>query len=820
MEYSIAHDTIQQGAEPRKESKLIRILDGILCACLFAVVFLVPVWFLPFTIDVLEMNKQTVLVMLTMIALMAWLGKAVLQKSIRLSRSWLHVVVGVYVLGYLGTSLFSQDRYLSLAGNFGQMQWAFVTIAAFGVMYFVLVNTVKNTTRLYDLLLTFLGSSALVAIFGLLQVFGVHLLGGVFPQSATRTFNSIGTVNALAMFLVVPIVLAVSLLVLGCRDEKCVLGRKGKCQAFAASLVWAMLVLGVALVTVVDFWAAWTAILFGTLCVLGVSTARRRSIGKPLSLIAPAILCALSIALLVWETPLKVNLPGEVSPSLSHSWQIAKQVLQEHPIGGSGPGTWIYDYSKYRSPAVNISQFWSVRFERGVSSFLTLIATVGIMGISLWLILLISAVTKSLSHLSRESNDDVWQAHLTVFSAWATSAFISFIANFNLAHGFTFWFLLALLAALVATGSYTWDAVRKPMTVTVLSIVFLVLCIGAISVTWLAGQRLVADANYSSAVLSFRSGKQIQESVDRLNAAVALNRLNDAYYRNLSQAYLIRASQVVQGKDSDKGRLVNQLVSASIDTAKRATEISSANVDNWANLAMVYQAIASFTRGADEFAIKNYQEALAREPNNPVFYNEIGKLYILRADAYRTLLSSKDEKTRLDAESNARAELDKAAEQLNQAIQAKPDFANAHYNLGILYERQGRLQEAIAKMEDVLRTNNRDVGVGFQLGILYYRNGEKDKAQYILEQIITIDPSYGNARWYLSTLYEESGRYDDAIAQVKQLLQANPDNATIAQRLDQLVKARDAKQVPKVQPIPEPIPEEIKGPKSLNEVKK
>ena len=52
-----------------------------------------------------------------MIALIAWLGKAILDKHFTLSRSWLHLVVVFFGIGYLITSFFSEDRYLSFVGN-------------------------------------------------------------------------------------------------------------------------------------------------------------------------------------------------------------------------------------------------------------------------------------------------------------------------------------------------------------------------------------------------------------------------------------------------------------------------------------------------------------------------------------------------------------------------------------------------------------------------------------------------------------------------------------------------------------------------------
>jgi len=820
MDINTLNEAIQT-VRGRNESLFSRLLGRVIDACLYLAAFLVPLWFLPNTLDVLELNKQTLFVVITMVALIAWLGKSILDKQFSMSRSWIHLVVAVFAGGYLVTSLFSVDRYMSLVGNFGQMQWSFTTIAAFVVFYFIIVNTVKDTAKLYHLILTFLAASALAAVYGLFQILDIYPLKWLSAVTATKNFNTVGTINSLAVYLTLPLALSASLMVLGCKDDKCILGRRSKGSVAAKILVWLTLVSSLVYIILTDFWVSWAAVLFAMVLLVGVTMARTRSIKHPTKIIVPGVLCLVSIALIIWSTPIKVQLPAEVSPSLVHSWNIAKQVLQEKPFFGSGPGTWIYDYSKYRAPSVNMSPFWTVRFERGLSSFISLLAMVGIIGSSLWLLLVLSAIIKSASHLVKEKDDDRWQAYLTAFTGWATITFVAFFYNYNFTHHFAFWFLLALLVSLVARTSFVWDGQKKAILTSILSVVFIVLSVGAVSILWLAGQRLVADAKYSSAVFAFRNGKPIQQSVDDLNSAVALNKLNDAYYRNLSQAYLIQVSQELQGNpDQDKVKKVNSLIAASIDTAKKATQISPENVDNWANLAIIYQAIASFTRGADEFAIKNFQEALVREPNNPVFYNEIGKLYILRSDAYRTLLNSKDEKAKADAQANVNAELDKAAEQLNQAIQAKPDFAAAHYNLAIMYERQGRLKDAIAKMEQVLTVNNKDIGVGFQLAILYYRDGQKDKARDLFEQIVAMEKNYANARWYLSVIYEEMGRIDDAIAQVQAVQQLNPGNQIVDQRLAALEKLRDTKAKPAPAPLPEPIKETISGPKQLNEVQK
>ncbi len=811
--------TLSQGALAmlKRSSSLPGILGKIIDGSVILVAVLTPLWFLPVTLDVLELNKQTLLVGLTMIAVIAWVAKALLERSFSLARSWLHLVVLFFLIGYKLISFFSVDWYLSFVGNVGQMQWAFATIAALVLLYFVLVNRFRTAGNVYDLVLWFLLGSGLAGLYGLLQMAGIHLFGNS-GITASNAFNTLGTANALAVYMVVPTVIAASLTVLGCRERTCVLARGNWVSSFWQGVIWATLILGLLVSVVVDFWVVWAGLLFGMVLVVVIPFLRTRRFGQPVMLAVPTVLAVVAVLLLLFRTPLNLNVPSEVSPSAMHSWNIARQVLRDQPLFGSGPGTWIYDYAKYRSVSVNVSQFWTIRFERGLSAFLTMLATLGLIGTTLWLLLVISAIAKSAHHLVTERNDDAWQAYLTVFVGWATTVFLAFFYNYNVAHHVAFWFLLGLLGILVTRERWTWDS-RHGWVTSVLSVAFIVLAVGAISVTWLAGQRLVADAKYSQAVRAFQRGDAIEDSIGSLESAVSLNKLNDVYYRNLSQALLVKVARDMQQEPTEElAKQVNTHVAKAVEAAKQATEISPANVDNWSNLAIVYQAIASFTRGADEFAIRHYSDALEREPNNPVFMNEIGKLYVLRSDAYRTLLNSPEQAARDEAEANIKSELDKAAEWFNNAITTKPDYAAAHFNLGLVYERQGNLKDSIRKLEEVLGVNPQDIGVAFQLAILYYRDGNSDASRQLFEQIVQAEPNYANARWFLSSVYEEQGLYDLAIEQVKEVKKTNADNPAVDQRLADLEQKRAEGARPTPQPLLNPLEQNIQGPEEQNPV--
>lgn len=776
--------------------------------CLHLVVLSVPLFFFTAVPDALELSKQTVLAALASVAFMAWLGKAVAEKRFSLTRSWLHLIVILFGIGYLAISFLSQDRYLSFVGQLGQQAWSFATVGALILLYIVVVNRVRQTTQVYNLVFSFLASSSAVALYGLAQIW-IH------------GFNTIGSFFSMAVYLAVPLVMAASLAFHGCRDQVCLLGSEGIGGTFARFIVWLTMASALAVLLVADFWPAWAAVLFGTVLMVGIGYLRTREVGRPSRLGIPAILVVVSILFLVIKTPIQVNVPGEVAPSMHASWLIAQQTLQAHPLFGSGPGTWVYDYAKYRNPLVNLSPFWNIRFDRGFSSFLTLLAAIGIIGTSLLLLLMVSAVTKSAIHLYQERQDDLWHAYLVVFCGWATMAFVLFVYNFNLAHQMAFWFLLALLGSLVTRKAFVWDARKNANVFGAMAIVFILSVVAGISVIWLAGQRFAAEMMFANAVSSYHNQKSLDEVLGFLAKAKTLNGWSDIYPRNQSQVKLLQVANTLQNHpNAEQLKQVNQLVMDAADLGLAARDMAPANVDNWSNLALIYQNVASFTKGADEFAIKNYMEASLLEPQNPVFLNEIGKLFILRSDAYKTQLQSPDKTKQAEAVKQVPENLKLALDWLKKSVQAKSDYFPAHYHLGLVYERQDRVKEAIEELTQAHNANAKDSGIVFELAILYYRNRQPDVARQLLEQIVKVEPSQANARWYLAALYEEAGRLPDAIAQMEELSRQMPDNATVAQKLAGLIQEQKNKTAPPAQPLPEPLKEDVKNQANTNPIKK
>ena len=421
---------LSSGKSSKAHSEIVPLLNSVVQVSLYVLIFFLPLLFSARTIDALELVKQTLLIVVVATSMVAWAGKVIIEKKFTLIHHWIHLMVFLFGVGYLIISLFSEDLYASFVGSFGQMPWSFVTVLSLVLLYFIVVHHVRKTSQIYNFLLVFLLSAFLMALYGLLQIFGWHIFGANVTHS--NGFSTVGSMFSLSVFLVVPILISTALLFHGCRNKVCYLGSAKPIGFASRVLLWAMLILGLFDLILIDFWGAWLGLIFGVTLIMGIGFLRSRTIHKSISLVAPIAVLSLSVLFLFLKTPITTTIPGEISPSFTASWQIASKTLEQHPLVGSGPGTWIYDYALYRIPEINLSPFWQVRFDRSFSFFLTLLATTGIVGVILWLILIVSGIVKSTYCLLREKDEDIWYAYLTVFTGWLTLVFLSFIYNFNM----------------------------------------------------------------------------------------------------------------------------------------------------------------------------------------------------------------------------------------------------------------------------------------------------------------------------------------------------------------------------------------------------
>jgi tetratricopeptide (TPR) repeat protein len=123
--------------------------------------------------------------------------------------------------------------------------------------------------------------------------------------------------------------------------------------------------------------------------------------------------------------------------------------------------------------------------------------------------------------------------------------------------------------------------------------------------------------------------------------------------------------------------------------------------------------------------------------------------------------------------------LDEAAEGFSYVIRASPAFAEAHLNLGLVCEEQGKNGEAIASFSKALTIKPRLRGANLFLGIAEYRLNELDKAIAALHKETNNYPADANAWMWLGVAELAKAQPEDAAEALDKAAKLAPTNVDI-----------------------------------------
>lgn len=758
--------------------KVIGFCDWVIKIGLYCLAFLTPLFFLPFNTSVLELNKQLLLVVFALVLLIAWIGKMIAQGQMEMKKSWLNIGLALFTIFYLISTVFSKNIYQGLVGTGNLLGESLFSLLALLIIFFVAVNNIKNRQEINGLVFSIICSGILVGLFGALQLAGKFALPWDFAQSAN--FNTIGSVNAMEIFLASLLVLA-SVLFTEINAPR-----------------WRQIFYGIAagfflvMILSINIANVWWALLVTAMVIVSLGIINRLQVSQ-YRLILPMLVLAFSILMLL---PVQLNIfswfsvPSEVMPSWSASLDIDKQILKEKPIFGTGPGSYSYAYGLYHDKALNQTDFWNVRFGQGISKVATQPVILGAAGWLCWMMIVIGFAVYGFYSLIRKRGEN-WLASLALFSAWFLLAFMQFFYSTNLSLEFVFWLMLALsflsLKSLTLKGnenseveidripamSVSFD--RTSPFASVLSFAFVVVLVLTISTLYLGGSYYYADILYQKGVNLVNDKNDIENGTIKIKDAVVLNPYYDLYLRTLSQAALQRVNQeLAKTQSAERDTNVQNLIATAINIGKRSTDLAPLNVDNWAQRANIYRSVIGYISGAEQWAFDAYNEASKLEPANPYYYYQLGSTYLLSANSLtQTAAKNAEAKTKMNDY------LAKAEEALKKSVEMKSDYALALYEMALVYDSSGKTAEAINSMIQTKNLYPQDIGVAFQLGLLYYKKADWSAAKIEFERAVLIDQNYSNARYFLGLVYDRLGNKAAAIDQFTAIEKLNPDNQDI-----------------------------------------
>ena len=251
-------------------SMLVRVCDALIHGVLIGLAALMPVFFLPWTIEVIELNKQLLLVAGAAIAGMAWFGKMLIERRVEYRRSVVNVMVVLYAVLYIVSAWFSENRYLSFVGDFGQEKAGVLTLVSFVILYFVSVSNLRTKEEVSKVLHALIIGGLVAAVFAVFQGFGLFMLP--FEFAKTASFNTVGTVASLGVYVTALISLCGGLLLSDPGSGRRVLDIGRKVLLAATGIV------GLVLVAAVDFWPVTVPLMVASAMVIAFAFVHAKTV--------------------------------------------------------------------------------------------------------------------------------------------------------------------------------------------------------------------------------------------------------------------------------------------------------------------------------------------------------------------------------------------------------------------------------------------------------------------------------------------------------------------------------------------------------------
>jgi type IV pilus assembly protein PilF len=170
--------------------------------------------------------------------------------------------------------------------------------------------------------------------------------------------------------------------------------------------------------------------------------------------------------------------------------------------------------------------------------------------------------------------------------------------------------------------------------------------------------------------------------------------------------------------------------------------------------------------GQHEAAISEFQEALRIDPkfieaknNLAIAYLNNGDLEMARATLEEVLKDPFYATPQFAYFNLARiyereGKIDDAIREYKRALDIDRDYADAHYNLGVLYFHQGKFELAIEKFTEATRLQPRVAVYRLNLGVSYVQAGETQKARMSFQRVLELEPD-GPSAEYARRMLEE-----------------------------------------------------------------
>jgi len=724
------------------------MFDKIAQWSMLLLISLLPVFFVPLLWITLVQAKVILIVLLLLVAAVAWVAARFVEGSVRVPASLL-LLCGVLIpLAYAFSAAFSGVAQISLVGSgVEQDTLAFASILFAALALSALIFSEGERSAVKVLRSISLGAFLLLALEVVHFAMPSLSLGGVI---ASQTGNAFGNWHEFAIIL----------------GFFTLLGLAVRTTAAAAG-VWKYLFYAISFVSlgfllVANFFDVWAVLsvtaAIALLVELSATRARSGRIafslgmhGVWVAVIALAIFSMMFGSYInnVLPTRIKVS-HTEVRPSWQGTMGIGGAALTQPAalFFGSGPNTFAREWGLYKPASVNQTIFWNADFNVGVGSIPTSFVTTGIFGILAWIMFLAALLwtaARALIRRAHDVSDTLYVAALGLTSAYLAVFLVLYVPGPALS-------VSVFLAAGLLVAFARHAGIGRPLFVSLgaggarsIGHAALLIVFGIVIIAAPLGiaRVLASEVILNRGIVVFNRTQDTAATSVLIKQALRVNPSSARAHRLAVQLGLIQLQALVAQADPKDEAVRTRLqitLQETIQHGLAAVAINGNDYQNWLELAGLYQQLAGVkVAGAYENARAAYQRARIENPSSPVPLFQLAQLEVLEGNK------------------------DVALQNLAAAVQLKPDFAAAYYAASQIYASNNDFKNALSAAALATQYAPQDPLAWYNAGAIAYAGKDSTNAIAALEQALTLESNYANAAYVLGLAYYDAGRIADSL---------------------------------------------------------
>ncbi|MEA2016048.1 MAG: O-antigen ligase family protein [Actinomycetota bacterium] len=629
-----------------------------------------PLVFYPYLVRIFNPPKELAFNILVIIGLMLWFLKMTSQEEVKITRAPLNLPILAFMVICSLSLLWSNSPMVSLL--------ELPLFLAGPILYFIVTNNIKSKHQVNRLLTALLVTASLLGIYGIFQYNGIDFAFWKGNIARSKVFGLFGNVNYFAEYMIVPLPLAISLF-FAVRN-----------RSYKILLLVGILAMGGSLILTFTR-GSYLAIGISSLFMFFLYMASRgKGFIKEHKKIFIFILAFIVLTTFLFALPNPLNKPGTVISKIKSRisitqftkgsslkrreaiWGFTALMIKDHPILGSGLGTFKYNSLSYQAKFLDHGDNRRL-YPYGIADkvhneYLQLGAEIGMLGLGIFLWLLITYFNYGIKLLKR-LKDEYKQGIAIGLMGGVVAVLIDAVFGFPLHLPATlvlFWLFIGLVVSLNHSENHSGQRPKtksdksdrtesniyrfKPLLYLVIIILSLFLCV-MVSRPFVSqvyefyGVEYAKKADYDTAARYFQE-------------ALKWNPYFGMMYYDLGQII------------SKKG-----IYTPAIENFEKAEKYMD-HPDLPSRLAYLY-----FKKGQLDKGITKLKQAITYQKTEGAMvplYTDLGNNY-MRVGRYKP------------------AEI-----AFKNALKINPKYVNAHYGLAGAYLRQNKIDEAQEELKKII----------------------------------------------------------------------------------------------------------------------